>query len=149
MMPTTTTTSSTKDKENQETEEPLHVPDILNTRLKFIASLFKGFVPHALKLLVTVSALLNPAEWGRIAPIIWPNGLDTTGSDSGGGMSEKGVIPLICFLVMQCAEKNPLEFRTMVEVDMRRYVSVIFNIDLWRLTSAEHAALTIGHASNL
>lgn len=137
MMPTASTAAL--DQTEREENGEVNLSDTLSATLKLIASLRKGFVPRVFKLLVTVSAMLSPMEWGRVAPVVWYHGILSGGDDGRGGESKKEggrVMSLVCFLVMQCAEKNPLEFRAMVEVDMRRSVpkSLFENVEADVLT---------------
>jgi hypothetical protein len=117
--------------------ETLNLPEKLNSTLKFLSSLAKGFLPRAIKLLVTVSAMLTPSDWEQVAPLVWRNGLlldgvhdATAGSSGDGGKKTKSMLPLVCFLVMQCAEKNPSKFGIMVEFDLQRYGASFFHLIL-------------------
>lgn len=122
------TAPTTATSENNTTgEEEFNIPEMLNETLKFVNSLTRGFVPRVVKLLVTVSTLLGSQDWARVAPIVWRSRLllDSESSFHVEGKNKNDtrcLMPSICYLVMQCAEKNPLGFRGMVEVDMRRYL---------------------------
>jgi hypothetical protein len=121
------TAASTFGNETTGEGETFNIPEMLGQTLNLINSLSKGFVLRIVKLLYTVSTLLGAQDWARVAPIVWRSRfllLDSDPSSSSvGGKKRKDIgclMPSICYLVMQCAEKNPLGFRGMVEVDMRR-----------------------------
>jgi hypothetical protein len=59
------------------------------------------------------------------------------GKVDGGGKKPKAVMPLICYLVMQCAEKNSMDFRAMVEVDMRRFVPLLLPGSQWLMVTVD------------
>ncbi|EKM76705.1 hypothetical protein AGABI1DRAFT_18593, partial [Agaricus bisporus var. burnettii JB137-S8] len=123
MMPGSTSTTTTSGKETTG-EGELNVPEMLGETLKLVNSLSTGFVPRIIKLLFTVSTLLGTHDWARVAPIVWRSRLLLVDSDSSSVEGKKkndirSLMPSVCYLVMQCAEKNPLGFRGMVEVDMR------------------------------
>lgn len=110
-------------------EGSLNITAMLDNSLKFLSSLAEGgFILPVVKLLVTVSAIMNPSDWSRIAPLVWYRGLSSgridenssrgEGCESVSGHQEPKT--LVCFLVMQCAEKNSQDFRAMVEQDMQR-----------------------------
>lgn len=110
-------------------EESLNITAMLDNSLEFLSSLAEGgFILPAVKLLVTVSAIMNPSDWSRIAPLVWYRGLSSGRIDEnpsrGRGCSNvsgnQEPKALVCFLVMQCAEKNSQDFRAMVEQDMQR-----------------------------
>ncbi|KAF5359637.1 hypothetical protein D9756_003121 [Leucocoprinus leucothites] len=143
MMPTTT--SASNDKRSAE-EESVNVTDTLNNSIKLLSSLARGgLIPRMVKLLVTVSAMLSASDWSRVAPLVWYRGLlfdpindvDRSEVVLGEGKKQKALVPLVCFLIMQCAEKNSLDFRAMVEVDMRS------SDDLTRLESVQKLSLLI------
>lgn len=48
-------------------------------KAELLESYSKGFIPKVLKLLVALSALLTPADYRRMGPLIWEQHLD--GSD--------------------------------------------------------------------
>jgi len=110
-------------------EESLNITAMLDNSLEFLSSLAEGgFILPAVKLLVTVSTIMNPSDWSRIAPLVWYRGLSSgridenpsRGGGSGNASGNQEPKALVCFLVMQCAEKNSQDFRAMVEQDMQR-----------------------------
>lgn len=141
MIPGSTSTTTTSGKETTgEGEGELNVPEMLGETLKLVNSLSTGFVPRIIKLLFTVSTLLGTHDWARVAPIVWRSRLLLVDSDSSSVEGKKkndirSLMPSVCYLVMQCAEKNPLGFRGMVEVDMRRYLELSLDI-FWHMFDA-------------
>jgi len=89
-------------------EEYLNITAMLDNTLEFLSSLAEvGFIPHAVKLLFTVSAIMSPKDWSRIAPLVWYRGLsfgriDEDLSHGGcrsvlGNQEPRAVTPLVCF----------------------------------------------------
>ena len=58
--------------------DTLDLPAIFESKKPLLDGLLKGFPSKALKLLVVVSTMLNEADYRRIAPILWENGLTDT-----------------------------------------------------------------------
>ncbi|GLB42281.1 putative ion transmembrane transport [Lyophyllum shimeji] len=75
-----------------------------------LKSLSKGFVPKAMKLLVTMSTLLTADEYQRLAPFLWYQ-LQSNGDTS--------LTSAVCFLIMQSAEKTPMDLVARIEVDLQ------------------------------
>jgi hypothetical protein len=134
MMPDSTNTTSGNESIG---DEEFNISEMLSETLNLVNSSSRGFVLRIVKLLFTVSTLLGTHDWARVAPIVWRSRLLLLDSDFSSSVEERkkkdmgSLIPLVCYLVMQCAEKNPLGFRGMVEVDMRRYLS--FSLDIFLL----------------
>lgn len=107
------------------------IASLLERKKPLLESLAKGFTPKALKLLVAVSALLSGDDLRRISRILWVGHLeDDQRTIAPVSFSPSTSIHLLtklsthqaCFLIMQCAEKEPLEISATVEVDLRRLV---------------------------
>jgi hypothetical protein len=60
-------------------EQTPDISAILAEKAQLIASLSKGFIPKALKLMVAMSALLSPQDYRRLGTILWDQHLG--GSD--------------------------------------------------------------------
>ena len=56
----------------------LDLPALFESKKPLLDGLLKGFPSKALKLFVVVSTMLNEADYRRIAPILWENGLMDT-----------------------------------------------------------------------
>ncbi|KAF9485001.1 hypothetical protein BDN70DRAFT_848598 [Pholiota conissans] len=99
---------------------------------KLIDSLSKGYVSKALKLFVAMSNLITEDDCRNLGPQLWQNCmLDNTDSSSTASA---------CFMLMQCAEKNPIDVLAIIEVDLQtsddttrleavRKIAILFN---WR-----------------
>ncbi|KAJ8514624.1 hypothetical protein ONZ45_g7844 [Pleurotus djamor] len=83
---------------------------LLEKRKTLLDSLSKGFHLRALKLFVVVSSLLSGSDLCRLAHPLWEHHIDSP--------NMKVTAPA-CFLIMQCAEKEPLEITATLEVDLR------------------------------
>ncbi|KAJ7209904.1 hypothetical protein B0H12DRAFT_1242805, partial [Mycena haematopus] len=86
------------------------ISSVFAEKEQLIISLGKGFVPKALKLLVTMSTLLSIEDLLRIGPLVWEHHL---------GRIDPSAVSAACFLVMQCAEKTPDEMLVLIEFDLR------------------------------
>ncbi|KIY73014.1 hypothetical protein CYLTODRAFT_366316 [Cylindrobasidium torrendii FP15055 ss-10] len=76
---------------------------------KLLVSLAKGYISRIMKLLVTVALMLGPEDLSRIGVNIWENHLDDR---------ESSTIASACFLVMQAAEKAPIDLQATIEVNL-------------------------------
>ncbi|KAG5351484.1 hypothetical protein C0989_006338 [Termitomyces sp. Mn162] len=79
-------------------------------REPLITSISKGFVRKAMKLLVTMSTLLTQSEYRRLASYLW----DLLQDDG-----DASLTAAVCFLVMQCAEKTPMDLLAVIEVNLQ------------------------------
>lgn len=106
---------------------------ILAEKAQLIESLSKGFIARAMKVLVAMSSLLTVDDYRYLAPLLWEHELN--GDDTSLTTSVRSSIKIrtgytlsdtfqACFLIMQCAEKAPLDLNAIVEVDLQRYVCV-------------------------
>ncbi|KAF8183119.1 hypothetical protein BJ912DRAFT_1144895 [Pholiota molesta] len=78
---------------------------------KFIDSLSKGYLSKALKLFVAISNLISEEDCRTLGPQLWQHCLfDNVDSSS---------TAAACFMLMQCAEKTPMDVLAMIEVDMQ------------------------------
>ncbi|KAF8068970.1 hypothetical protein FPV67DRAFT_1414491 [Lyophyllum atratum] len=75
-----------------------------------LTSLSKGFVQKSMKLLVTMSTILTPNEYRRLGPHLWYQ-LHSEGDSS--------LTSAVCFLIMQCAERTPIDLVARIEVDLQ------------------------------
>ncbi|OCH88423.1 hypothetical protein OBBRIDRAFT_734457 [Obba rivulosa] len=69
----------------------------------------ESLLTTSFELLVSVSGLLQPSDYGRIAIVAWKRCLDEHAS--------KLTAPA-CFLIMQCAEKSPTSLLQLIEADL-------------------------------
>ncbi|KAJ7032008.1 hypothetical protein C8F04DRAFT_670996 [Mycena alexandri] len=95
---------------NPSTEAKAGIASVFAGKEQLVLSLGKGFTPKALKLLVTMSAMLSVDDVLRIGPLVWEHHLAGT---------DPSAISAACFLVMQCAEKTPHEMVVLMEFDLR------------------------------
>ncbi|TFK72480.1 hypothetical protein BDN72DRAFT_957330 [Pluteus cervinus] len=96
--------------ENIRTENATTVAGILEERSQLLKSLSKGFIPKAIKLLIAASSLLTTDDYKVLAPQLWYRGLTDI---------DISVVAPVCFLLMQCAERNPLDVLALIEVDLQ------------------------------
>lgn len=111
---------------------------------KLLAALAKGYICRIMKLLVTVSLVLEPEDFGRIGPIVWDRYLcvddnvdvSTVGSVhlSSSSSKRKLIVPQASFLIMQCAEKTPADIQATIQVDFNRYAWTLYNNHLFNLS---------------
>ncbi|OSC98071.1 hypothetical protein PYCCODRAFT_1375895 [Trametes coccinea BRFM310] len=100
-------------------------------RLMLLRSLVEKQKSTGLELLVTVSGLLGPNDYVRLAPVLWYKHLNDTATH---------VVAPTCFLIMQCAERIPEEFTGLIGDDLknpdagvrRRAVERLSTISSWR-----------------
>ncbi|KAI0642797.1 hypothetical protein C8Q79DRAFT_917084 [Trametes meyenii] len=105
--------------------------EVFGDRVAALRALVEREKSTGLELLVTISGLLSPGDYIRIAPILWYRHLDNPATH---------VVAPTCFLVMQCAEKIPDEFAGLINDDMtnpdaamrRNAVERIATISSWR-----------------
>ncbi|KAF9062414.1 hypothetical protein BDP27DRAFT_1368816, partial [Rhodocollybia butyracea] len=83
---------------------------IFSQRTPILDAMARGFEARALKLLVAMSGLIRPEESKRIGNVLWKKHLED---------NDPKILSAICFLVMQCAEKNPDDLLASIEVDLR------------------------------
>ncbi|KAJ6557945.1 hypothetical protein B0H19DRAFT_1149145 [Mycena capillaripes] len=95
---------------NPSNEPKTGIASVFAEKEQLVLSLGKGFLPKALKLLVTMSTLLTVDDLFRIGPLVWEHHL---------GMTDPGAVSAACFLIMQCAEKTPHEVMVFMEFDFR------------------------------
>ncbi|KAG5646355.1 hypothetical protein DXG03_003678 [Asterophora parasitica] len=96
-----------------------------------MTSLSKGFVSKAMKLLVTMSTLLTANDYRRLGPFVWDQ--LQTGDDP-------SLTASLCFILMQCAEKTPMDLVAIIEVDLQRYCPVLSPLSdsLTNTSSSDH-----------
>lgn len=70
MLSTTTMRTTLIDPNNDETK-PLDLPSTFVEHQELIESLSKGFVPKALKLFVSLSAIITPDDYQHLGPLLW------------------------------------------------------------------------------
>ncbi|KAI0355950.1 hypothetical protein OH77DRAFT_1402071 [Trametes cingulata] len=105
--------------------------EVFGDRLATLRCLLERQKSTGLELLVTVSGLLAPTDYLRMAPILWYRHLDDPAPH---------VVAPTCFLVMQCAEKIPDEFTGLINDDLtspdatirRKAIERVATISSWR-----------------
>ncbi|KAJ4490126.1 hypothetical protein J3R30DRAFT_3419267 [Lentinula aciculospora] len=102
-----TPTNSTSVDEN---DKNVGLTAIFAQRKPILEAMAKGFQPRALKLMVAMSALIHLDDFRRIGTILWRHHLED---------NDPKTLSSICFLVMQCAEKNPHDLLASIEVDLQ------------------------------
>ncbi|KAJ3934148.1 MAG: hypothetical protein NXY57DRAFT_995571 [Lentinula lateritia] len=83
---------------------------IFAQRTPILEAMYKGFEARALKLLVAMSSLIHLDDYRRIGTILWQQHLED---------NDPRTLSSICFLVMQCAEKNPHDLLANIEIDLQ------------------------------
>ncbi|KDR79961.1 hypothetical protein GALMADRAFT_242128 [Galerina marginata CBS 339.88] len=91
--------------------KPLDLAATFVEHRKLIDSLSKGYPSKALKLFVTMSTLIAEEDYRSLGPLLWEHCL-LDNADSSSTASA-------CFLLMQCAEKTPLDLLAVIEVDLQ------------------------------
>ena len=56
---------------NSDEVKPLDLPSTFVEHQELIESLSKGYVPKALKLFVTLSAIITPDDYNNLGPLLW------------------------------------------------------------------------------
>ncbi|KAI0676337.1 hypothetical protein C8Q78DRAFT_1084712 [Trametes maxima] len=105
--------------------------EVFGDRVTALRALVERDKSTGLELLVTISGLLSPEDYIRMAPVLWYRHLDDPATH---------VVAPTCFLVMQCAEKIPDEFTRLINDEMtnpdpairRNAVQRIATISSWR-----------------
>ncbi|KAF9010224.1 hypothetical protein BDQ17DRAFT_1235125 [Cyathus striatus] len=140
----TTSTHSTPNSLNQSKEWDLVIS--FAEQSKLIESLSDGYTAKAMKLLTSISQMISEEEYRRLGPVVWQHGLlleemhVTPGAKFTPSHRKHSSTAMACFLVMQCAEKSPLDLLAIIEVDMQtsddttrleavRKISILIN---WR-----------------
>ncbi|PPQ66012.1 hypothetical protein CVT24_011956 [Panaeolus cyanescens] len=78
---------------------------------KLLESLSKGYISKALKLFVTVSTLITQEHCLSLGPVLWQHCLFDN--------VDASTTASACFLLMQCAEKTPIDLLALIEVDLQ------------------------------
>ncbi|KIK68470.1 hypothetical protein GYMLUDRAFT_92002 [Collybiopsis luxurians FD-317 M1] len=102
--------TSNNDTFDDSDDKNLGLVAIFAKRTPILEALSQGFDARALKLMVAVSALIKADDLRRLGNILWEKHLEET---------DPKALSSICFLVMQCAEKNPHDLLARIEVDLR------------------------------
>ncbi|EEB90259.1 hypothetical protein MPER_11553, partial [Moniliophthora perniciosa FA553] len=79
-------------------------------KVDLLNGLAKGYARRALKLMVTMSGVISLEDYTRIGGLLWNHHMDE---------SDPSVLTSTCFLIMQCAEKTPLDCLANIEVDLQ------------------------------
>jgi hypothetical protein len=82
---------------------------------KLIDSLSKGYPAKSTKLFVAMSTMIATEDYQSLGPILWQHCLLDNVDSS--------LTASACFLLMQCAEKNPMDLLAVIEVDMQTLVA--------------------------
>ncbi|KAF9051397.1 hypothetical protein BJ165DRAFT_1524338 [Panaeolus papilionaceus] len=78
---------------------------------KLLDSLTNGYISKALKLFVSVSTLVTQEHCVSLGPVLWQYCLFDN--------VDAGTTAAACFLLMQCAEKTPIDLLALIEVDLQ------------------------------
>ena len=82
-MLSTATMRTTLVEPNSDEEKPLDLPSTFVEHLELIESLSKGYIPKAMKLFVSLSAIITPDDYKDLGPLLWENCLEpNVGSSS-------------------------------------------------------------------
>jgi hypothetical protein len=102
------------------TGKPLDIAATFVEHRKLIDSLSKGYPSKSLKLFVAMSTLIAKDDYRTLGPILWQHCmLDNTDSS---------LTASACFLLMQCAERNPMDLLAVIEVDMQTSVTSLLSL---------------------
>jgi len=94
---------------------PLDLAATFVEHRKLIDSLSKSYPSKSMKLFVAMSTLITTEDYQSLGPILWQQCLlDNVDSSSTASA---------CFLLMQCAERNPMDLLAVIEVDMQTSVA--------------------------
>ncbi|RDB29723.1 hypothetical protein Hypma_014167 [Hypsizygus marmoreus] len=118
-------------KEDGANEKGADLAALFVAKQTLLLSLSKGFVAKVMKLLVAMSTLLTSNDYRRLSPHLWDQ-IDSDGDSS--------LTSAVCFLIMQCAEKTPMDILAVMEIDLQssdertklnavHRISILFN---WR-----------------
>ncbi|KAJ8082803.1 hypothetical protein PM082_008659 [Marasmius tenuissimus] len=94
----------------QSTAQPTGLAAVFAEKSDLLKGIGKGFARRALKLMVTMSALVTPEDYIKIGTLIWEHHMNE---------SDPSVVTSVCFLINQCAEKTPMDLLANIEVDLR------------------------------
>ncbi|KAJ3746695.1 hypothetical protein DFH05DRAFT_1395192 [Lentinula detonsa] len=83
---------------------------IFSQRTPILEAISRGFEARATKLMVAMSGLIHVEDFRRIGTILWQRHLE---------QNDPKTLSSVCFLIMQCAEKNPHDLLANIEVDLR------------------------------
>ncbi|KAH9852273.1 hypothetical protein C2E23DRAFT_921858 [Lenzites betulinus] len=100
--------------------------EVFGDRIVTLRGLAEREKSTGLELLVTVSGLLVPDDYLRIAPILWYRHMDDHATH---------VVASTSFLVMQCAEKIPDEFTGLINDDLKSPDAVVRRKALERIAT--------------
>ena len=79
---------------NNEDVNPLDLPSTFVEHQELLESLSKGYVPKALKLFVSLSAIITPDDYKHLGPLLWEYCLDlNVGSSSTTSVSHFRPVP--------------------------------------------------------
>jgi len=98
--------------------KPLDIAATFVEHRRLIDSLSKGYPPKSMKLFVAVSTLIANEDYQILGPILWQHCmLDNVDSS---------LTASACFLLMQCAERNPMDLLAVIEVDMQTLATFFY-----------------------
>lgn len=94
MLSTSTMRTTFVDSNNEEVNL-LDLPSTFVEHQELIESLSKGYIPKALKLFVSLSAIITPDDYKHLGPLLWEHCLDlNVGSSSTTSVSPFRPVPL-------------------------------------------------------
>ncbi|KAH9478690.1 Protein unc-80-like protein [Psilocybe cubensis] len=103
--------TASKFANNSTSGKTLDLASTFSENEKLLKSLGKGYSPKAMKLFVALSALIAEEEYLNLGPLLWQHCLlDNVDASSTASA---------CFLLMQCAEKTPIDLKAIIEVDLQ------------------------------
>jgi hypothetical protein len=95
-MLSTTTMGTTLVDPNSDEVKPLDLPSTFVEHRKLIESLSKGYVLKALKLFVSLSAIITPDDYQHLGPFLWDYCLEPNAGSS--TASVRPFVQLLCQL---------------------------------------------------
>ena len=124
-MLSTTTMGTTLVDPNSDGVKPLDLPSTFVEHQELIESLSEGYPPKAMELFVSLSAVITPDEYQHLGPLLWKYCLEPNLCSSSSA-SVRSFCPVTlpaelrlfwqaCFLLMQCAEKAPMDLLAAIE----------------------------------
>ena len=93
MLSTTTMRTILADTDGKEVK-PLDLPSTFVEHQELIESLSKGYVPKAMKLFVSLSAMITPDDYQHLGPLLWEYCLEP----NVGSLSTESVRPFVQLL---------------------------------------------------
>ncbi|KAF8905252.1 hypothetical protein CPB84DRAFT_1814223 [Gymnopilus junonius] len=109
--------------------KPLDLAATFVEHQKLLDSLSKGYPSKAMKLFVTMSTFIAEEDYHTLGPLLWQHCLYDNVDPSSTASA--------CFLLMQCAEKMPIDLLAIIQVDLQT------SDDLTRLEAVRKMSILI------